>query len=119
MVAAPFALPGQSSRAGAVLVFGDEVHFAWPLGPRKGHFTWQVQGFGDIANFFSSAVFCGRCKNEGRRLSFAGLRFTWQGQGIRTMDATFCGETGEFIRGAAFLEFDLEDAFAWPVQHFV
>ena len=67
----------------------------------------QAQCFVDVA------------KNEGRRLSFAGLRFTWQGQGIRTMDATFCGETGEFIRGVAFLEFDLEDAFAWPVQHFV
>ena len=26
---AVFALPGQSSRAGAVLVFGHEVHFAW------------------------------------------------------------------------------------------
>ena len=92
MGVAAFALPGQSSRAGAVLVFGHEVHFAWQahtLEPRKGHFTWQVQGIGDFANFVAGAVFCGRCKNVGRRVSFAGLRFTWQAQGIRTMDAIF------------------------------
>ena len=45
------------------------------LEPRKGHFTWQVQGIGDFANFVAGAVFCGRCKNVGRRVSFAGLRF--------------------------------------------
>ena len=44
------------------------------LEPRKGHFTWQVQGIGDFANFVAGAVFCGRCKNVGRRVSFAGLR---------------------------------------------
>ena len=59
------------------------------LEPRKGHFTWQVQGIGDFANFVAGAVFCGRCKNVGSRVSFAGLRFTWQAQGIRTMDAIF------------------------------
>ena len=32
------------------------------LEPRKGHFTWQVQGIGDFANFVAGAVFCGRCK---------------------------------------------------------
>ena len=39
------------------------------LEPRKGHFTWQVQGIGDFANFVAGAVFCGRCKNVGRRVS--------------------------------------------------
>ena len=59
------------------------------LEPRKGHFTWQAQGIGDFVNFVAGAVFCERCKNVGRRVSFAGLRFTWQAQGIRTMDAIF------------------------------
>ena len=37
----------------------------------------------------AGAVFRGRCQNVGRRASFEGLRFTWQAQGIRTMDPIF------------------------------
>ena len=57
--------------------------------PRKREFLWHAQGIGDFANFVAGAVFCARCKNGGRRVSFAGLRFTWQAQGILTIDAMF------------------------------
>ena len=52
-------------------------------------FTWQVQGIGHIVKIVAGAVFRGRCQNVGRRASFEGLRFTWQAQGIRTMDPIF------------------------------
>ena len=58
-------------------------------GGQKREFTWQVQGIGDIVKIVAGAVFCGRCQNVGRRVSFEGLLFTWQAQGIRTMDTIF------------------------------
>ena len=88
-------------------------------GGQKREFTWQVQGIGHIVKFVAGAVFRGRCQNVGRRVSFEGLRFTWQVQGIRTMDPIFWGQRAQFLRGAAFLQLELEDAFAWPVQYFV
>ena len=88
-------------------------------GGQKREFTWQVQGIGHIVKIVAGAVFRGRCQNVGRRVSFEGLRLTWQVQGIRTMDRIFWGQRAQFLRGVAFLELQLEDAFAWPVQHFV
>ena len=85
----------------------------------KRDFTWQVQGIGHFVKIVAGAVFCGRCENVGRRVSFEGLRFTWRAQGIRTMDAMFWGRRARFLRRVAFLELELEDQFAWPVQHFV
>ena len=63
----------------------------------------------------------GRCKESdvGRRVSFEGLHFTRRAQGIRTMDAMFWGRRAWFLRRVAFLELELEDQFAWPVQDFV
>ena len=58
-------------------------------GGQKCEFTWQVQGIGHIVKIVAGAVFRGRCQNVGRRVSFEGLRFTWQAQGIRTMDPIF------------------------------
>ena len=84
-------------------------------GGQKREFTWQAQGIGHIVKIVAGAVFRGR----GRRVSFEGLRFTWQAQGIRTMDPIFWGQRAQFLRGVAFLELELGDAFAWPVQHFV
>ena len=89
------------------------------FGGSKREFTWQVQGIGHFVKIVAGAVFCGRCQNVGRRVSFQGLRFTWQAQGIRTMDAMFWGRRARFLRRVAFLELELEDPFAWPVQHFV
>ena len=56
---------------------------------QKREFTWLVQGIGHIVKIVVGAVFCGRCQNIGRCVSFEGLRFTWQVQGIRTMDPMF------------------------------
>ena len=39
--------------------------------------SWQAQCFVDL------------CQNVGRRVSFEGLRFMWQAQGICTMDLMF------------------------------
>ena len=58
-------------------------------GGQKREFTWQVQGIGHIVKIVAGAVFRGRCQNVGRRVSFEGLLFTWQAQGIRTMDPIF------------------------------
>ena len=58
-------------------------------GSQKREFTWQVQGIGHIVKIVAGAVFRGRCQNVGRPVSFEGLRFTWQAQGIRTMDPIF------------------------------
>ena len=58
-------------------------------GGQKCEFTWQEQGIGHIVNIVVGAVFRGRCQNIGRRVSFEGLRFTWQVQGIRTTDPIF------------------------------
>ena len=103
----------------------------------KRGFTWQVQEIGwfwriDTWVYVAGAknrtlcenrgrrsFFCGRCQNVGRRVSFEGLRFTWRAQGIRTMDPMFWGRRARFLRGVAFLELELEDQFAWPVQHVV
>ena len=52
-------------------------------------FTWQVQGIGHVVKIVAGSIFRGRCQNVGRRVSFEGLRFTWQAQGIRTMDTMF------------------------------
>ena len=57
-------------------------------GGEKREFTWQVQGIGHV-KIVAGAVFRGRCQNVGRRVSFEGLRFTWQAQGICTMDHMF------------------------------
>ena len=46
--------------------------FGWS----KREFTWQVQGIGHFVKIVAGAVFCGRCQNAGRRVSFEGLRFT-------------------------------------------
>ena len=59
------------------------------FGGSKRDFTWQVKRIGHFVKIVASAVFCGRCHNVGRRASFEGLPFTWQAQGIRTMDAMF------------------------------
>ena len=59
------------------------------FGGSKREFTWQVQGIGHSAKIVTGAVFCGRCQNVGRRVSFEGLRFTWQPQGIRTMHGSY------------------------------
>ena len=88
-------------------------------GGQKREFTWQVQGIGDFVKIVAGTAFRRRCQNVGRRVSFEGLRFTWQAQGIRTRDRIFWGRRAQFLRGVAFLELEVEDAFAWPVQHFV
>ena len=62
-------------------------------------------------------AFCGQ--KVGMCVSFEGLRFTWQAKAIRTMDALFWGRRARFLRRVAFVKLELEDAFAWPVQHFV
>ena len=59
------------------------------------------------------AVFHGRCQNVGRRVSFEGLRLRG-----RRKEFAPC-RRAQFLRGGAFLELELEGAFAWPVQHFV
>ena len=58
MGVAVFALPGQSSRAGAVLVFGPEVNFAW-----------QAQGIRHIGASKRSFYVAGAkdCVSRGRR----------------------------------------------------
>ena len=58
-------------------------------GGQKREFTWQVQGIGHFVKIVAGAVFCGCCQNIGRLVSLEGLRFTWQAQGIRTMDPIF------------------------------
>ena len=58
-------------------------------GGQKCEFTRQVQGIGHVVKFVAGAVFRGRCQNIGRRVSFEGLHFTWQVQGIRTMHPIF------------------------------
>ena len=99
-------------------------------------FTWRVQEIGwfwRVETWFYVAGAknrthrekCGRhstlwmLPERARTLSFEGLRFTWQAQGIRTMDAMFWGRRARFLRRVAFLELELGDQFAWPVQHFV
>ena len=59
------------------------------FGGSKREFTWQVQGIGHFAKIVAGAVFRGRRQNVGRRVSFEGLRFTRQAQGIRTIDPMF------------------------------
>ena len=46
------------------------------FGGSKRKFTWQVQGIGHFVKIVAGAVFCGRCQNIGRRVSFEGFRFT-------------------------------------------
>ena len=58
-------------------------------GGQKREFTWQAQGIGHIVKIVAGAVFRGRCQNVSRRVSFEGLRFTWQVHGIRTIDPRF------------------------------
>ena len=101
------------------VVLRDRCRRSDGFGGSKRDFTWQVQGIGHFVKIVAGAVVCGRCQNVGRRVSFEGLRFTWQAQGIRTMDAMFWGRKARFLRRVAFLELQLEDQFAWPVQHFV
>ena len=93
---------------------------------RRHRFTGCLRTFSDMNFFFCMACArnrarCGnRCKrsiswtlpNVGRRVSFEGLRFTWQAQGIRTMEPMFWGWRAQFLRGNAFLELELEDALA-------
>ena len=99
----------------------------------KHGFTWQAQEIGWFwrvetwvcvagarnrtlfVKIVAGAVFCGRCQNVGKRASFEGLRFTWQPQGIRTMDPMFWDGRARFLRRVAFLELELEDQFAWPL----
>ena len=45
--------------------------------------------FGHVVKIVAGPVFRGRCQNIGRRVSFEGVRFRWQAQGIRTMDSMF------------------------------
>ena len=72
-------------------------------GGQKREFTWQVQGIGHIVKIVASATFRGRCQNVGRRVSFEGLRFTWQAQGIRTMDSYILRSKGSIPeRGCIF-----------------
>ena len=59
------------------------------FGGSKRGFTWQVQGIGHFVKIVAGAVFCGCCQNIGRLVSLEGLRFTWQAQGIRTVDPVF------------------------------
>ena len=59
------------------------------LGGSKREFTWQAKGIGLFVKIVAGAVFCGRCQNVGRRVSFEGLCFTWQAQGIRAIDPMF------------------------------
>ena len=77
MVAAPFVLSGQSSRAGAVLVFGPEVNFAW-----------QAQGIRHIGASKRSFYVAGArnrrlCKFRGRRSVLWTLQKRWQACVIR------------------------------------
>ena len=58
-------------------------------GGQKREFTWQVQGIGHIVKIVAGTAFRGCCQNVGRRVSFEGLRFTLQVQGIRTMALIF------------------------------
>ena len=55
-------------------------------GGQKRELTWQVQGIGHMVKIVAGAIFRGDCQNIGRRVSLEGLRFTWQVQGICTMD---------------------------------
>ena len=71
------------------VVLRDRCRRSDGFGGSKRNFMWQVQGIGHFVKIVAGAVFCGRCQNVGRRVSFEGLRFTWQAQGIRTMDAVF------------------------------
>ena len=76
-------------------VFGHELHLrgrckdSVTCGGQKREFTRQVPGIGHVVKIVASAVFRGGCQRVGRRASFEGLRFTWQAQGIRTMDPIF------------------------------
>ena len=36
----------------------------------------RFQGIGHVVKIVAGAVFCGRCQNVGRRVSFEGLRLT-------------------------------------------
>ena len=71
------------------VVLRDRCRRSDGFGGSKREFTWQVQGIGHIVKIVAGAVFCGHGQNVGRRVSFEGLRFTWQAQGIRTMDPIF------------------------------
>ena len=81
----------------------------------------RSDGFGRrFVKIVAVEVFCGRCQNVGRRVSFEGLRFSWQPQEFAPMDPMFSGRIrAPFLRKVAFLELQFDDAFAWPVQHFV
>ena len=61
-----------------------------------------VHGIGHFVKIVAGAVFCGRCQNVGRRASFEGLCFTWQAQGIRTMDAILRSKRSIPKKGCTF-----------------
>ena len=82
-------LPGVRARFEAKKVLRDRRTRSDGFGGSKREFTWQVQGIGHFVKIVAGALFFGRCQNVGRRVSFEGLRFTWQAKGIRTMDAMF------------------------------
>ena len=116
-------VPNGSGRAGFWIVlpgvrarFEAKRGFTGQAQKIGGFWRWQVQGIGHFVKIMAGAVFCGRCQNIGRRVSFEGLRFTWQAQGIRSMDPMFWGRRARFLRKVAFLELQLDDAFAWPVR---
>ena len=58
------------------VVLRDRCRRSDGFGGSKREFTWQVQGIGHFVKIVAGAVFCGRCQNVGRRVSFEGLRFT-------------------------------------------
>ena len=75
-------------------------------GGQKREVTWQVRGIGDTVKIVAGAVFGGRCHAKRwqacviRRIAYGSYVLRWMGS-------------------IAFLELELEDAFPWPVQHFV
>ena len=71
------------------VVLRDRCRRSDGFGGPKREFTWQVRGIEHSVKIVAGALFGGRCQDVGRRMSFEGLRFTRQAQGIRTMDAMF------------------------------
>ena len=89
-------------------------------GGQKREFTWQVQGIGHAVTIVAGAVFFGHCQNVGRRVSFIQrIAFYVAGAGNPHHESYVLRWMGQFLRLVAFLELELEDAFPWPVQHFV
>ena len=58
------------------MILRDRRRRADGFGGSKREFTWQAQGLGHFVKIVARAVFCGRCQNVGRRVSFEGLRIT-------------------------------------------